>query len=219
MRALALFTLGLALFATGPSIAQHAAPGAPPPGRVAQIVEQLRGGGHVLVIRHERTEVPSRDDDYSRPAHDCSVQRNLSVAGLASARETGVSIRALGIPIDRVITSPMCRGTDTARMMFGNEYQLDPRLMHHNPALTDGLARATESFREVLREIGGSADNIVLISHAGNISTATGLRLVEGEIGVLKVDAEGQVTTVGQVHGSELGFPARAALAASPVQP
>jgi hypothetical protein len=36
---------------------------------------------------------------------------------------------------------------------------------------------------------------------------------VEGEIGVLRIGADGQVEVLGQVHGSELGFPARAVLA------
>lgn len=218
MRSLLLFLASAALLVASPALAQHAPPreqgpaAAPAPRRVAQLVEQMRGGGLVLVIRHERTEVPSRDDDYTRPAHDCTAQRNLSIAGLASARETGVSIRALGIPIDAVFSSPMCRGTETARMMFG-DHRVEPRLIHHDPSVPNGLDVATGLFREVLGELRLGAGNTVLISHSGNISRATGLRLVEGEIGVLRIGADGQVEILGQVHGSELGFPARAVLA------
>lgn len=66
-----------AVLACSPATAQQVTPptqsaGGPtqfavPQGRVAQLIEQMRAGGLVLVIRHERTEIPSHDDDFTRP--------------------------------------------------------------------------------------------------------------------------------------------------------
>jgi broad specificity phosphatase PhoE len=220
------FLFGLAaavILASSPAAAQHGpspvhnsnpqTPGASSQSRVGQLIEQMRAGGHVLVIRHERTEIPSRDDDYTRPASDCAAQRNLSVAGLAGAQETGVALRTLGIPIATVISSPMCRTTETARFMF-RDYRIEPRLIHPNPGVPGGrdLDQAAEEFAEILRALPTVDGNTVLISHGGNIFRATGLRLAEGEIGLVRIGADGTVEPLGQVLGSDLGPDARLVL-------
>ncbi|MDP3406202.1 MAG: hypothetical protein Q8S03_16050 [Brevundimonas sp.] len=224
MRALFSLLVTAILLAASPVGARQAsAPGhAPEPqahgpaaqGRVGQLIDQMRAGGLVLVIRHERTEVPSREDDYTRPAFDCAAQRNLSVAGAAGAQETGVALRALAIPIGSVIASPMCRTTETARFMFG-DYRIDPRLIHPNPDVPGGrdVSRAGEELAGILRALPPRAENTAIVSHGGNIALATGLRLAEGEIGIVKVAPDGAIETVGQVVGSDLGAHARVALA------
>lgn len=225
MRRLFFALAAAAVLACSPATAQQATPtlhgsggpahGAPPQGRVGQLIEQMRAGGLVLVIRHERTEVPSREDDYTRPANDCTAQRNLSVAGLAGSQETGVALRALSIPVATIMSSPMCRATETARFMFGT-YSIEPRLIHHNPDVPGDMERAGEAFADVLRGLPSIDGNTALISHAGNIARATGLRLAEGEIGVVRVGADGSITAVGQVLGSDLGPHARMALSPAP---
>ncbi|MEL7042264.1 MAG: hypothetical protein AAGL90_12120 [Pseudomonadota bacterium] len=178
------------------------------------LVEALQKGGLVLLIRHERTEVPSRRDDYTKAPDDCTAQRNLSIAGAAGAQETGFSLRALEIPIGRVITSPMCRSAETARFMFGVGYESDARLMHHDPNGERTLDIAAEEVRALLSELapGLPDSNIALVSHGGTIFRVSGLRLTEGEIGVLSLDETGTVVALGQLTGSDLGFLARRAL-------
>ena len=177
------------------------------------LIDAVKEGGYVLYIRHERTEVPSRADDYSRPANECRAQRNLSVSGVAAAYETGVVIREVGIPIARIISSPMCRGAETARYMFGVEYELDNRLMHHEPGENSSrnMTAAVEEAKSVLSEVGPNLQgtNVVLVGHGGTIRQVTGLSLTEGEIAVVQVDEDGDVTALGQLSGSALGFYAR----------
>jgi len=175
-----------------------------------EVIEKAMEGGLVLVIRHERTETPSRSDDYSQPSNECRSQRNLSVAGVVSAHETGGLLRAAGIPVSRIISSPMCRAAETARYMFGVDYETDPRLMHHNPdedsdRPLDQAAKETAQLVSGLAPVGGQG-NIVLISHGGNIFKGTGLRLTEGEVGVLRFDENGKAIPIGQFTGSTLGF-------------
>lgn len=178
-----------------------------------QLAEALKEGGLVLYIRHERTEVPSRADDYTRPPNECRAQRNLSVSGVAAAYETGTVLRTVGVPIARVITSPMCRAAETARYMFGVDYELDNRLMHHDPNENSqrGMAIAVEEAKALIGELGPIAEgsNIVLVGHGGTIRNVTGLSLTEGEIAVLQVSEAGEIIALGQLTGSALGFYAR----------
>ncbi|MEM8616813.1 MAG: hypothetical protein AAGF20_07740 [Pseudomonadota bacterium] len=206
-----LAALALAGASVLPAMAEEDAP--QPPMNSWALIEALQGGGHVLYIRHERTEVPSRADDYSRPASDCRAQRNLSVSGVAAAYETGMVLRAVDIPISRVIASPMCRGTETARYMFGVGYELDTRLMHHDPSknssrnMDTAVAEAQALLAELAPIMGDT--NIALVGHGGTIRRVTGLSLTEGEIAVLRLSETGEVTALGQLTGSAMGFYAR----------
>jgi phosphohistidine phosphatase SixA len=179
---------------------------------VAELIKQLKLGGHVLLIRHERTEVPSVADDYSKPSTDCRSQRNLSASGYAGAQETRVALRALAIRIARVLSSPMCRTTETARQMFVT-YDIDPRLMHemNDQGRTNDVAGA--DLQRVLDGLKDEAGNVALVTHAGPIQRATGLRLSEGGIAVLKHQPSGWVL-VRQLMGSDFGPHAREVLGA-----
>lgn len=177
------------------------------------LIDAVKEGGYVLYIRHERTEVPSRSDDYSQPANECRAQRNLSVSGVAAAHETGVVIRDIGLPIQRIIASPMCRGAETARYMFGVEYDIDTRLMHHDPSENSArnMDAAVAEAEAIVKEVGTglTGTNIVLVGHGGTIRRVTGLSVTEGEIAVIRVAESGEIVALGQLTGSTLGFYAR----------
>jgi broad specificity phosphatase PhoE len=179
---------------------------------MTDVIAQLKAGGNVILIRHERTEVPSAADDYSKPTNDCRSQRNLSPAGFAGAVETRVALRALNIPVERVISSPMCRATETARQMFVT-YDVDPRLMHEMDDQGRNNEIAGADLKSVLDEVGGTKGNIALVTHTGLIQRATGLRVSEGGIAILRRSASGW-TLVRQIMGSDLGPHARQALEA-----
>jgi phosphohistidine phosphatase SixA len=179
------------------------------------LVPLLQKGGYILLIRHERTEVPARADDYSKPASDCMAQRNLSVAGYAGSQETGKALMALEIPVGTVLASPMCRGMDTARFMFGRA-KPDDRLMHHDPAGSRTLQVAAADLKALIATLQPGASNIALVSHVANIWQAYGLSLAEGEIAVMQKQADGTVRIVGQAMGSDFGPYARIKLGPIP---
>ncbi|MEM9014688.1 MAG: hypothetical protein AAGB02_06240 [Pseudomonadota bacterium] len=178
------------------------------------LIKKLQNGGNVLIIRHERTEVPSRSDDYSKDPDDCTAQRNLSIAGAAGAQETGVVLRALDIEVDRVFTSPMCRSAETARYMFGVDYEEETSLMHHEPGGPRTLDIAEQEVRGFLANLAPDLGetNIALVTHGGTVFRVSGLRLSEGEIAVLRLGDEGDVTVIGHFMGSDLAPYARQAL-------
>ena len=188
--------------------------------KIDKLVKTMQDGGVVLLMRHERTEVPSRGDDYSRPPTDCMAQRNLSVAGVAGAVETGVALRALNIPLGDILASPMCRTMDTGRMMF-SRVMAEPRLMHHDDIPGRTVLVSGTELNALLDSLPATKDNPVLISHIGNIYFATGQRLSEGEIAVLQRDKKGTYVILGTVDPGYIGASARQALkdAEKPAEP
>jgi broad specificity phosphatase PhoE len=189
-----------------------AAPAASPqaPLSTPALVEQMRKGGYILLVRHERTEVPSRGDDFSKPRHDCFSQRNLSASGHAGARETGETLRILGIGVAEVRSSPICRTMETARLMFGEAIP-DERLMHDDPPSGRTVEIADRDVRNLASSIDLSRGNVALVTHGGIIRKAFDITVVEGAIAVVARDGKGNFVLVGQTTGSDLDFPARAA--------
>lgn len=101
-----------------------------PPLAGAALLERLRAGGLVLFVRHFHKAMPEGSRDALRKRHedltpadlaDCQQQHLLSDFGAARAREVGEAVRALGIPIGVVLSSPYCRCLDSARALAGRE--------------------------------------------------------------------------------------------------
>lgn len=179
--------------------------------RVKDLIPLLQKGGHILLLRHERTAVQSPDDDFSKPATDCFSQRNLSVAGVASARQTGEALAALKIPIENVLATPMCRGMETARHMFGRATP-HAALMHHDITGKRTLDIAAAEFSHLVEQTHPATGNIVMVTHGGHLSKAFGARMIEGSFVVLAKQGAGKWAVIGTFHGSELDPWARDAL-------
>jgi phosphohistidine phosphatase SixA len=176
-----------------------------------ELSARLLKGGLVILMRHERTEVPSLGDRSFSPPNDCNAQRNLSVAGVAGSAETGVAIRALGWPIGKVLVSPMCRSMETARFMFGR-YEVEPRLMHHDNTPARTVTVSGQELNDLLATIPrGGTDNTVMVSHIGNIYFAISLTLSEGEFGVLERQENGSYVILGTIDPGVIGAMARQA--------
>lgn len=199
----AVLAIGLA----GPVAAQHAhnhdgatpgghghGHGAHTPDATAALLERLREGGHVLFVRHERTEV-SKPDDADYALDDCATQRNLSVAGMASAKEFGKSLRALRVPVGTVLASPMCRTLETARAMFGRA-EAEPGLHGRG---RDGRALGA-GLRHLATEQASKLDgtNAVIVAHIANLQYAFGTRIHEGDAAVIELH-DGEPRLVGTI--------------------
>jgi phosphohistidine phosphatase SixA len=177
-----------------------------------ELIPLLKKGGYILIMRHERTEIPAASDDYSKPPTQCTAQRNLSVAGYAGAVETRNVLSVLEIPIGKVLSSPMCRAMDTARLAFGKA-EPEMRLIHHDnvPGRTPKVSG--EEMRVLISELVPGDSNIVLVSHIGNINSAIDTVPSEGAISVVKREADGKITVLGMVMGSDFAPYARQVLA------
>jgi phosphohistidine phosphatase SixA len=150
---------------------------APPPnvldGRA--LVAALRAGGYVLYFRHGITD-HSIDDTDRVNLTNCATQRPLSEAGRKQMRATGKAIKALGIRISAVFSSPFCRAKESARLAFGDAVTLVDDL---GQGVDDDQAtakRRAQALRKMLATLPGVAGtNTVITSHTGNLQDAAGI--------------------------------------------
>src|SRR5499426_481405 len=87
------------------------------PGRAAgdnsNVVQALRAGGLVIVVRHGAT-FPDQADTDPLNFDNIAAQRNLNDKGKALAQAFGDAIRQAGVPVGKVFTSKYNRAYETA---------------------------------------------------------------------------------------------------------
>jgi phosphohistidine phosphatase SixA len=105
------------------------------------LVEALRNGGLVLLIRHGQAAGSDRDLAPWRVTGDRRAQSNLTTAGKDRARRIGEGMRALGIPVSQVIASPYYRARDFARIAFHVRPVIAADLGPENPGQIDAYRR------------------------------------------------------------------------------
>jgi len=163
------------------------------------LLAALRRGGYVLYFRHTSTDF-GQNDDRMTGYEDCARQRNLTDAGRAEARAIGAAIRALGIPIGRVLASPFCRTRETAELIFGRATVSNA--VRGGPARTDD-DRYAELKALLATPVSGGA-NLAIASH-GNPYRAIvgGPYLAEGEAAVIEPRGKDGFRVVAQIRKDE----------------
>lgn len=147
-------------------------PDAMPPQR---LLAALRGGGHILYMRHARTEREGADQ-VSAVMGDCATQRMLSEAGWQEARAIGAAILRLGIPVGEVISSEYCRAWQSADLAFGRYRKA--AALNFEPAedYTDAQRAAMRArLRPLLSALPLPGRNTVLVGHDDPFEAATGI--------------------------------------------
>src|SRR5256884_8545587 len=88
---------------------------AEPPARL-EVVPELQKGGYVLFLRHPKTDPDQADTD---PLHldNVMAQRQLTDEGRQQAKAIGEALRALKIPIEKVIASKFNRAQEAAKLL------------------------------------------------------------------------------------------------------
>ncbi len=149
----------------------------------AELLAQLRKGGHVLYFRHTATDM-SRDDTRATGDEDCDHQRPLTDAGRAQARDIGAAFKALDIPVSRVLASPRCRTRETAMLAFGKaENSSAARAGPAAPGSEDRYA----PLRALLSTPLGEPGNVLVVSHGNPFYAVAGAPyLAEGEAAVIR---------------------------------
>src|SRR3546814_16123076 len=118
---------------------------------------------------------------------DCATQRNLSVAGAANSVQTGDYIRRLRIPIGDVLSSPMCRCSETARLAFGR-VQAIPSLMGNWAETNRSMDDAGRDLVQLDKTKVQAGTNTVPVAHLRNALRAFDVRLTECEAGVIHIN-------------------------------
>ena len=118
----------------------------------AALLTALKKGGFVLYMRHTQTGTVTPE----------CAQSNLTPAGERDARFVGESIKTLRIPIGQVLSSPVCRVLDTAKLVGLGEPKLSNDLA--NQAMPAGF-NFDSARRKRIAELPASGKNTLLVSH------------------------------------------------------
>lgn len=157
-------------------------------GRV--LTKALRAGGYTLYFRHTSTDF-SKLDGTMKDTSDCANQRLLSDQGREEARQIGKAIAVLNIPVGEVISSPYCRTTETANLMFGRATganEVREEAGNHYAALKRLLAKPVTK-----------GSNRMIVGHGTPFRAIAGPpHLAEGEAAVIKATG-GRLVIVARV--------------------
>lgn len=166
---LAVTAAAVLSISTGPAAASDTQNMAP-----ADLIDALKGGGHVIFIRHAQTE-KDYADQIDAVMGDCSTQRVLSEAGWAEAKTIGAAFERLEIPVGDVVSSEYCRGWMTADLAFGRYTQNSD--LNFEPAeeySDEQIATMRDQMTPHLSRVPAEA-NTVLVGHDDPFEAATGI--------------------------------------------
>jgi phosphohistidine phosphatase SixA len=154
-----------------------------------QLVQRLRVGGYVIVVRHGAT-VSNQADTDPLNFDDVTKQRNLNDKGKELAKAFGDAVRRVGLPVGDVYTSKFNRAYETAVLAGFENIERTVDLTEGGLVVTpDENNRRAEVFRKMLAQAPAQGKNNFLITHKPNIVDALGkdwFDVKEGEASIFK---------------------------------
>jgi phosphohistidine phosphatase SixA len=143
----------------------------------------LRAGAHVALMRHADAPGGAGDPPGFR-LEDCATQRNLSDKGRADAAKIGARLKAEGIRIEKILSSPWCRCMETARLLQLGPVEAAPAFSNVF-VLRDQMESLTAGARTVIDAWKGRGI-LLVVTHGANIFALTGVSPASGEIVVVR---------------------------------
>jgi phosphohistidine phosphatase SixA len=166
------------------------------------LVEALREGGLVILLRHMSTDsfVPGQG---SHDDQDCASQRNLDERGKKEAKELGAAFKSLGIPVGTVLTSPYCRCVDTGKLAFGKGTPSEDLAVFDELSGPEKEARG-KLIRKLLNTTPADGRTTIMITHTGTLLYSFGLQTrPEGIAHVFRPAEFGNAIYLGRVTPEE----------------
>jgi phosphohistidine phosphatase SixA len=192
---------GLALaLTTMPSLAQSA---------MRDVLEDMKKGGYVVLIRHGRTDESADTKDASPlDLSNCSGQLMLNEVGKRQAQAIGEAFKKAEVPVGKVVASAYCRAMETGRLAFGKAEGSDALLLEaFVPAVGTPASPPWPQRVEMMKQMIAAAPpvgtNTVLITHFPNVKAALGIQIGFGDAAILKPDGNGGAVVVARITAKE----------------
>lgn len=144
-------------------------------------LDAMRDGGFVIFVRHPETEAAEDVPGHLENLEDCSLQRNLTDAGREDARSLGEDIERLGVPVGEVRSSPYCRTSEAAELVFG-QAEIVPELAtpRYLPPDDPEVEERLDFLREVFSTPPAEGTNTWVMTHELNLRLVSGVSVPEG---------------------------------------
>jgi len=180
--------LAALLLAAAPAFAQE------------DLIQALRGGGYVIVMRHAHSPAEA-----PRPG---AAERRLDAAGETQAQAIGRRLKARAIPIGPVYSSPTFRALQTARLMGLARIEAHVELGDGGASMTASAAgqAGTAWLKARAGQTPPPGRDALIITHGPNIVLAFGDGLkdmADGEAAVFRPEGQGGFRLVGRIKPND----------------
>jgi broad specificity phosphatase PhoE len=140
----------------------------------ASVLQALRAGGLVIVLRHGAT-FPDQADTDPLNFDNIAAQRNLNDKGKALAKAFGDAINQSGVPVGTVYTSKYNRAYETAVIAGFKNIEKTADITEGGLVVSPNEnSRRADAFRKRLATQPLPGTNTILITHKPNIIDALG---------------------------------------------
>ena len=160
----------------------------------ADLAAALKGGGHVIVIRHGATNPDQADTDPLNPAN-VAKQRQLNDAGRAAARELGAALKTIGVPVGKVVTSQFHRAYETAQLAGLTDIEKSADVTEGGLVVSPREnSRRAAALKTLASTAPAAGRTTIIVTHKPNILDAFGkdwFDVKEGEATVFKPSGSG----------------------------
>ena len=163
----------------------------------AELIERMKAGGHLLMIRHALA--PGSGDPANFQIGDCSTQRNLDDRGREQARTIGIWLRTNGVTSTRVYSSQWCRCLETADLIIMGLVTELPALNSFFE-LTQNREIHLKALRKFIAEQPSDGVLIILVTHFVTISAITGEGVSSGEGVLIELHKDAPYRIVGRLN-------------------
>ena len=164
----------------------------------SELVNALRRGGYVIVMRHASSprEVP---DARTAQPDNTTRERQLDEAGRAASRAMGEALQRLAIPITEVFTSPTYRARETVRLLGFTTPTLVDELGDGGQSMRGASSVQAQWLQRIVNTI--TAGNWLVVTHQPNITAAFPQlsNVADGESAVFRREA-GSASVVARVR-------------------
>lgn len=135
------------------------------------LVNALRGGGYVIVMRHASSPRETPDDATAKPDNK-KKERQLDEIGINSSITMGRAMKNLKIPINSIQSSPTFRALETAKYLdLGSTPEQVPELGDNGQSMAGGTAAQAAWLKKRVIEPPIITNDLV-ITHMPNITAA-----------------------------------------------
>jgi phosphohistidine phosphatase SixA len=162
-----------------------------------QLWEKLRTEANLVVLMRHTQPAGGNPLTWDESGN-CKGESMLTAAGKAHARKIGEAFNKHGIK-PNVISSPMCRCRETARIAFGEIFITDAALREiasADPERTNAFALTAQSLIASRR----GTSPVVFVSHRPNIELLSLELISEGELLVGRANVNGEVDVLGKIN-------------------
>ena len=164
------------------------------------LVQALRHGGYVIVMRHASSpqKPPAKPD---ADPDNVNVERQLDEVGRATAAAMGAALRDLKIPIGEVLSSPTYRALETVRLAQFGKPETFAELGDGGQSMRGATDAQSAWLQKKVTEF-HTGSNTLIVTHFPNIMRAFpqwSAGLADGEALVLGPDRNGGAALVARV--------------------